>query len=124
MAERVGIEIDKNTALRAAAPYTRASGGSPRYAPRSSKADAVISPNCANSRSERRSRRSICGPKPTETTSIGTSWNTPISPTANDDLFVNWYTWANSATSVNWLPICDSNSPAQSKRKSRERAAG
>ena len=43
-------------------------------------------------------------------TSIGTSCTSPMSPTATDES-VSAYTWTNSATSVNWLPICESSSP-------------
>ena len=44
-----------------------------------------------------------------------------MSPTASDES-VSVYTWKNSATSVNWLPTCETSSPLQSKPEVARRA--
>jgi hypothetical protein len=122
-ADRVGNATDTNAAFSAAAPYTSASGGSPRSAPSSSRLDANAWPAWAHTKMRRRSTRSITGPMSSETTTIGTSCTSPTAPTAALEP-VRSNTWTNSATRVICVPVCETTSPHHSSRKSRDARSG
>ena len=119
IAERVGIDIDVNAALRAAARIGARAAGRPSTVPTRSMRRRQHEPDLRAQQDPRAGRGvSISGPTASDTTTIGTSCTRPTAPTAADDSG-HRSTWTNNATSVIWLPTCEIISPNHSNRKSR-----
>ena len=101
---RVGLSSAEKHAPIAVRTYRSGTDAAPACVAIASASETIASPTCVIRRSRRRSTASAMTPPNSDSTSSGTAWNTPMSPTAKDEP-VSRKIWYGRATSRSWLPL-------------------
>ena len=103
---RVGLSSAEKHAPAAVRTYSSGTDARPACVVIASMSETPARPTCVMRRSRRRSTASAMTPPNSESSSSGTAWNTPMSPTAKDEP-VSRKIWYGRATSRSWLPLSE-----------------
>ena len=112
--------IEDDTATRT---YSSQTDCSPAKACAARAADTAALPLVAASTRVRRSTASATAPPSSPIATVGTTWASPMAPTASGDRVMS-YTCSGTANMVSAPPTADSVDPAHSRRKAGDSRSG